>query len=335
MLLNDPPSHQDSSARGFDPPMTETRSYGGEYTAPGQYDYGNDYSPNYPAYQSYGQGAHMENGAPSPMTGNPFSPSPFSPVDPGNYYDHQQYNGQPQYPQGQAMSSPGFANGPVTYPVLTRQPSDGQTRYPGTVPRENVPVDDYVDLNRSSVSPYQAAKYVEISQMLNVPAPPGLPFEHHAASYAYPNGHGLNPPTPEKSNPFSDPSLPPTPTSPNPDTVLVPPSPAHTTSSRRIDSTPPKLPELQVDPRVSVNVFEQSGRESGAPSPLGSGFPTSTYARSEYSSRVAQPSPLASSFGTPTPHAGQTHFDHPPLPQDAGKNARNTIYDDSDAYGGI
>lgn len=115
----------------------------------------------------------------TPYGQNPFSP-PFSssseqpPVAPiltrqvsNNSLERQNVSKSPKIMRQTTITS---------YPTVTRQPSLKST---------NIPADDYVDLNRASVSPFQAAQYAEISRRLNVEpsllpgtgavvAPPGL-----------------------------------------------------------------------------------------------------------------------------------------------------------------
>ena len=364
MPIDDPPTHDDTIARGFNPrppTMIERHlaspapTFGTQYGHPGpaynhegQYSagpidnhagYGASYQPQ-PSYAP-GQVMNMNNAAPSPISATSAHPM-FNPAAP--------YGQSPFSPVGTPVSEhyplPGGANGqydqqgpgmpqPVSYPVLTRSGSSGsgsthsqegqQHQQAGSVDelrRESAPANDYVDLSRSSVSPFQAAQYVEISRKLNTEVPQGLPTP--AIERELPP----LPPKPLDSSPFADPSS--APPSPGgqyaidrrnleltddrrasgeslvaPDTLEfpVPPSPIHsTTSSRyRIDSLPPTLPEIQIEARVSVGGYPGL-RDSGAGNitaaanaagltpGLVSRFPTT-------------PSPLASSFGFPSPGA--------------------------------
>ncbi|KAF8159326.1 hypothetical protein B0H34DRAFT_399096 [Crassisporium funariophilum] len=418
MLLNDPPTHDDTVARGFNPRppvMAEHRhaspapTFGTQYGAPGPaYNYDNDYpggnSENRAGYGSqypaYGPGQVMYNGVPSPNTASSTQPmfpvalhnqSPFSPIgapsSPHGHYDEQQ-----QYYENQGLSrQPSMGanlnrqpSAPAGYPVLTRQQSahssaDAHYRQEhanAALGRESAPVNDYVDLNRSSVSPYQAAQYVEISRRLNTQVPEGLHTPEIDRELP------PLPPKPEGISPFADPaSAPPSPggqyaidrrnlnPSPRPlsgDSIAsaasqtlefpAPPSPAHTAHSRyRVDSTPPTLPEIHLESRVSMGL-----RNSGALSPLGSGFPSGLGAGAVAIGGTrfpATPSPLASSFGMPsTPGSNRNTFGAvvtapPPMPASHAAPATQSahdevkfekkrgtmysVYDDEDAYGGI
>ncbi|KAF8957105.1 hypothetical protein BDZ97DRAFT_120364 [Flammula alnicola] len=391
VMLNDPPTHDDTVARGFNPrppTMIERHlaspapTFGTQYGYPGpaynhdSVGYPESYAGYAASFQSFAPGQVMNN-APSPMTPNsayplypaaPSAQSPFSPVSPREQY---QFENPHQPPVGAAAA----------YPVLTRQASShsqssegqGQPGSPTVMRRESLPANDYVDLNRSSVSPYQAAQYVEISRRLNTEVPEGL----HTAALE----RELPPLPPPKFSsdaadgvsPFADPaSAPPSPggqyafdhrhletsqehTRPvsgesfgSQDQVAplefpVPPSPALTPTSRyRIDSLPPTLPEINVESRVSVGGYPMLGTGPGARSSdavggmltaTGSRFPTT-------------PSPLASSFGMPSPPpaAATKSFDAGVVKSEqsaavmGGEKKRNTVYsmyDPEDAYGGI
>ncbi|KDR80854.1 hypothetical protein GALMADRAFT_1111913 [Galerina marginata CBS 339.88] len=316
------------------------------------------------SFQSYGPGQNMNmnNAAPSPIAASSAHPmfqppaayaqSPFSPVS-------------PQYPAQDNFASPEATAYPAAYPVLTRQGSSHsaeehhQPGSPSALERETAPANDYVDLSRSSVSPYQAAQYVEISRRLNTEVPAGLPTADIDRDL---------PPVPEKS-PFADPgSAPPSPggqyaidrsyleleptshrasgESSVSQTLEfpVPPSPAHTVTSRyRIDSMPPTLPEIHIESRVSVGNYPvirnsgatmDGGLSPGLTTGTGSRFPTT-------------PSPLASSFGFPSPAPEATTFPeatHPKLAPSPLSNSNtfhkkqgsmHSLYDAEDAYGGI
>ncbi|KIM44381.1 hypothetical protein M413DRAFT_24892 [Hebeloma cylindrosporum] len=384
VLLDDPPTHDDTVSRGFNPrppTMIERHlaspapTFGIQYGNPGPAynEYNGEYADNgagYGAsnYQSFapGQVFNVNNGAPSPISPNSAHPmypnagygqSPFSPAAPQGQYPGQEYyeNGQP-------------CAGVAAYPVLTRQGSRSSqtsehTRLPTPtdIQRESAPANDYVDLNRSSVSPYQAEQYQEISRRLNTEVPAGLATAQIEKDL---------PAQPNTASPFADPSS--APPSPGGQYAIdrrnlerpvsgeslasqtldfpVPPSPAHTVSSRyRVDSTPPTLPEIFVESRVSVGGFPMA-RNSELMSPglttgQGSRFPTT-------------PSPLASSFAMPSPppagessfpnhgaaaapsplHNGVTAPEAAAAPQQENSNVKQraySMYDPEDAYGGI
>jgi len=395
MLLNDPPTHADTVARGFNPRppppiMTENRlvspapTFGTQYGHPGPTDYTyEDMSAinNRAGYgaggvQSFAPGQYVDtNGGMSPMTATSAHPmfqptgynqSPFSPA-----IEQGQYPGQYQ----QATPQPA---GVGAYPVLTRQSSQGSTHSTGPrmpeIRQESLPTDDYLDLSRSSVSPYQAAQYAEISKRLNAEVPEGLKTADI--------DHGV-PPVPSKYvdavSPFADPV--PAPASPGgqyvvdrrPEDVSVrpmsgestasqsldfptPPDPAHTASARyRIDSMPPKLPEIHVESRVSVGNYPGlrehelvvpgalsagGSRFPTTPSPLASSFnmPASPFTPGEgnfaatAANMPAVPAPVAASSAAPATEA-RTH-----APQTSMEKKRNTaysMYDPDDAYGGF
>jgi len=134
----------------------------------------------------------------------------------------------------------------------------------------------------------------------------------------------------------------------------VPPSPAHTNSSRsRVDSAPPTLPEITVESRVSVNSYDfpSSIRGSALPiSPLASGFPSGMtaaahglHAQNPHGHPYpTTPSPLASSFAMDSPPIGNTFHAGQAAPAPPASSTRpeekkrpETVYDADDAYGGI
>ena len=103
---------------------------------------------------------------------------------------------------------------------LSRQPPTS-----GPAPADNS--GEYVDMSRSSVTPFQAAQYEEIHRRLNMPPP--VPVLGSLAEEEYPREE----PAPKGPSPFADSS----------EDVLPPPSPVHSNRSR-VDSSPPMLPEL-------------------------------------------------------------------------------------------
>ena len=152
----------------------------------------------------------------------------------------------------------------------------------------------YVDLSRASVTPFQAAQYEEIHRRLNMPAPE--PVLGSLAEEEYPRKD----PAPKGPSPFADP----------PEDVLPPPSPAHSNRSK-IDSTPPKLPEL--NPPMS---------------PVYALHPVSTEVSDKQIEGVTTDLPAA-----PAPvHVARAH---PTAPNQNRPDTVYTIYDDEDAYAGI
>ncbi|KAF9454461.1 hypothetical protein P691DRAFT_754692 [Macrolepiota fuliginosa MF-IS2] len=186
VMLQDPPTHQDTINRGYNPPpspsMIEHQQTPVSAPASG-WGYAESYYGNNPtghgAYGRYeGQYADYANLTP------PLPTAKSTPVS--AHYGQNPIS--PASPMPSPYVQPGMA------PVLTRQASGSTTErhsateaseivrqevnapYP-TLVRQNttrsvqIPVDDYVDLARSSVSPFQAAQYMEISRQLNAQPP--------------------------------------------------------------------------------------------------------------------------------------------------------------------
>ncbi|GLB41574.1 hypothetical protein LshimejAT787_1001740 [Lyophyllum shimeji] len=365
VLMNDPPTHDETVERGFNPrPPTMIQrklaspapTFGTQYGAPGPYgaldgaEYGN--MDQYGQYQSFAPGQVI----------NAMSP-PVSATSAHPMYHNPAYGQSPFSPIGSPVSAmgPGYDGGPA--PVLTRQPSSAtqpsRQLSAGSVHGQPYPdqanlsaPNEYVDLDRSSVTPFQAAQYAEISQRLNTPVPAGL--DTPAVAQFVQSGNGGAPPVPanDSSSPFADPvpfipaallagggaAANTRPTSADSvtqalDNFPAPPSPAHST---RVDLAPPMLPEIKLESRVASYDFPTSVRESPLDnvtkdfmkSPLGSQFP-------------ATPSPLASSFEIASPPAAATSYPAAPVPEvkaeakQEQKKRPDTVYDDDDAYGGI
>lgn len=260
---------------------------------------------------------------------------------PGAALNRQQSNGAGIMLNRQPPMSPGVAP--------NRQPSPGPNaafltrQTPGANMQLELPNEaHYVDLNRSSVSPFQAAQYAEISNTLQTapPAPLPTPVVAAAAEQILTNPAHVVPtmsePRPLRvmngmqsrsefgdeervsaTSPFADPR------SLNEDVFegdedVLPP----TFAKSRIDSTPPRLPELTVQQRAF--------------SPVTMEFP--------HVDRPA-PSPLATSVTIPSPPA-QAHFGKSPTPVPSLRPTREelhakrpdtvyTLYEDEDAYAGI
>ncbi|KAH9480477.1 hypothetical protein JR316_0007077 [Psilocybe cubensis] len=429
VLLDDPPTHEDTVARGYNnpPPMVEryaspAPTFGTQYGHPGPAVYGGDeHYDQYGAggyaagngagygsaatYQSFqpGQIMNVDGGIPpapaNPMYATPaYTQNPFSPAIsvPDEYRDQSNYNyhsnGHQNYEYSQHQSDPSFpAPVSIPQPVLTRQPSASAPQYPNPntgeiasndphrpsplqLKRESAPANDYVDLNRSSVSPYQAAQYVEISRRLNADVPAGLATADVERELPMPPppvaGSGNNSP-----GPFADPGTPHTPggaqyaidrrysgdadidarAEPQARDFPAPPSPVHTPGSAsryRIDSMPPTLPEIHVESRVSVSSVGVDGAALHSQGLAQGGLTTGT--RSQF---PTTPSPLASSFGFPSPAPNATEFTdpkHPAIPPAAASPSTATppsaqpaapkhkkqasmqsVYDADDAYGGF
>jgi len=279
-------------------------------------------------------------------------------------------------PHGQEHNVSALARQPSTGTQLTRPRSDGHY-YPSydaaagparhlnysasvfAMSQESggtYPSSEYVDLRRTSVTPFQAAQYAEISKRLNTEVPNGITSAEYAR--AQEKRSSLAVLATEERSPFDDPipsSLRPAEAVRNSmidrpfsveshSTMFVaqefdfpePPSPALTVASRfRVDSTPPKLPEIDVDSRVSVHSSLGSESAGGLLSAKGAG-PRSPLA----------PSPLATSFAVPSPSPENVPLPTTPtVATSAGaagsavstKEPRRpeTVYDPEDAYGGI
>ncbi|KAJ3493847.1 hypothetical protein NLJ89_g10926 [Agrocybe chaxingu] len=184
MVLNDPPTHEDTVARGYNPrppSMVERRlgssppPFGNGYDSYNQDYYGDNRAGYGAGYQqpsfNPGQVIGMDNGAPSPMMANSAHPmypdaaytqSPFSPIG-TPVSEYGQYPGHSQYPDHPSLARQASTVG--AYPVLTRQGSQESHHGPHSPPRaphtqleqENIPANDYVDLSRASVSPHANA----------------------------------------------------------------------------------------------------------------------------------------------------------------------------------
>jgi hypothetical protein len=330
MLIADPPTHQDTVARGYNPPAPPMMERSQMY-------------PDHSNYSTSPVGL-------SPTSGNPLYPSTFSPIaspnpaSPVSAYDHSWGTPAPILTRNTSASSSSSAHGPAQYGQYPSLPSPGNAL---SIPQN----EEYLDLERNSVTPFQAAQYVEISKRLNTEVPKGLdtPAVEEFVDKKMPakdKDEDL-PPLPPK-NPFADATAEDDDdenTLPMVQEFPSPPSPVHTTASRyRVDSTPPTLPEIVVQPRVSVT----SAYLSQNSSPAVPGFPAgqtiymkSPFAESPITSRFpVTPSPLASSFDVPTPPAAQTSFPAAPAAAQPRPNAKQrqsvyTVYDPEDAYGGI
>jgi len=266
-----------------------------------------------------------------------------------------------------------------TAQILSHQPSGGAAQYLGQKPLPGNPVPEvstdahYVDLSRSSVTPFQAAQYSEISRRLNIPPPASMPSDIEGGTL-----QGLAPvaeiaaPAGQQSA-VGDKQLPAEPRvqdvaqheSPFSDTQEVHdvdlnaeenegqdldmperdpsfrdsyaslPSP-HFEAHDRVASSPPILPEIHLQQRSF--------------SPISADYPVAPSS--------VRPSPLGESFSLPSPPA-QAHFPSTPtiarapsMSASPRKEAADTLairdehvvkrpdtvytlYDDDDAYGGI
>ncbi|KAG6817323.1 hypothetical protein H0H87_010340 [Tephrocybe sp. NHM501043] len=369
VLMDDPPTHDETVERGFNPrppTMIERRlaspapTFGTQYGAPGPALGLNDY--DYNQYQAYGPAQLRSSMSATPMLNDSAYPNPA--------YPQPAYGQSPFSPIGSPVSAAGANpyDGSQQAAILTRQPSNttqlsrspsanGPNGYPSEDPHYGgYPVpgqNDYIDLDRSSVSPYQAAQYAEISQKLNTDVPSGLdtPVVNELIQNQVSNVQA--PPVPVKSrtpspSPFSDPAPGTLPypgdvtprASTNLDDFPAPPSPSHSSRSR-VESIPPTLPEIHVESRPSSYDFPASVRGSETPSSFPSGV-TKDYTKSPLGNQFpATPSPLASSFAIPSspPAVANLQESPPPTPRlnktETPAKRPDTVYDDDDAYGGI
>ncbi|KAJ7230622.1 hypothetical protein GGX14DRAFT_554105 [Mycena pura] len=335
VMLDDPPTHQDTVARGYNPPtppaMMENRQL---YAS----------QPNYPLSPGL-----------TPTSGNPLVfEAPFSPISPGMTSPVSAYDN-------------GYGAPTMNVPVLTRNLSASSAssahapaqyaQYPAVpASRNSGPQnEEYLDLERTSVTPFQAAQYAEISKQLNTEVPKGLdtPAVNQFVMDKMPIKDAELPPLPTQ-DPFVDAATREEEDANEEDEATLPkvqdlsfpapPSPVATSASRyRIDSMPPSLPEIIVQPRVSVSTYMSEG---SSPSASMAGFPSgqtvflksSPFAESPINSRFpVTPSPLANSFTIRTPPAAQSGFRTAGQPGTDVKDRRSvyTVYDPEDAYGGI
>jgi hypothetical protein len=244
----------------------------------------------------------------SNMSGNAYGPGPVH----GGFSDYNAGYNHPGFAPGQVtphhqsygdsyMGSPMSA--PMSPPMSVNYGDVGveqsQSAYLSRQQSSNGPAPmgngaHYVDLSRASVTPFQAAQYEEIHRHLNMPAPE--PVLGSLAEEEYPRQE----PAPKGPSPFADPS----------EGVLPPPSPVHSNRSK-VDSNPPKLPEL--NPPMSP-----------------------VYALRPVSAEVPSNQIGASTAGIPAAPA-PAHIAHlnPTTPNQKRPDTVYTIYDDEDAYGGI
>lgn len=330
--------------RGPRPPSMIERHYAnmGAPTAPSMaYQQANGYGGtnmynDYPISPSFAPGQIVTPGGPPPPP-----PVQYANVNP-------YYNPSTQSPIGSPVSVGPYASAYDEQGRLLRSPSSGANfshgnspahpGYPGSppLPEEG----DYADMSRASVTPFQAAQYVAISQRLGVEPP--VPLSRAIEG----NEPGKDVNISERS-PFDDPREGP------PQPLFAKEGAESNGTGPRVMSIPPMLPEISVQERAF--------------SPI------------EYNGFPVSPSPMQSSFsiGTPNPPAspsplGRTHpAEHPPLspvtstpkraqvvndsdshvhtgretpveigfaggaPTNKSQKRPDTLYDDEDAYGGI
>lgn len=348
MLMTDPPTHQETVERGYNPAtppaMVERRPI---YT---QASFDNTVGINSPT-----SGSQLVFQAPySPITAGPNVSSPVS------AYDHHSWgapnaapvpvltrntSGSSAHSAHSAAGMPQYAGYPAL-PIRQNSMRNGQL-----APPQNET--EYLDLERgTSVTPYQAEQYVEISKRLNTEVPRGL--DTPTVSQIVADKMDLPPLPPTEDDPFADDdakeeqaqevdSLPMV----QDMTFPAPPSPVHTSSSRYArDSQPPTLPEIVLQSRVSVTSAYLSDSAPGTPGAGQTVFMNAQVGKSPFaespmgSSRFpVTPSPLASSFNVPSPPAAAVSFpaEHAQARPEAKKRQTVyiTVYDEEDAYGGM
>ncbi|TFK85280.1 hypothetical protein K466DRAFT_588244 [Polyporus arcularius HHB13444] len=323
-----------------------------------------------------------------------YNPTPM----PSHPYGHNSYNtfapGQVMTPTTVNSANPFFssyAESPMASPVssvpvyesaydargnpVSRAPSNASTpvlsRHTSTASNKPLPepaVDaQYVDMSRSSVTPFQAAQYAEISRRLNTTPPQPLPLSavaeefDHTQEVAMPahvqqveplelqpqisfdEGQRLTgQPTPRESSfpesPFADPNM------PNmaavqsqyiqkrdsTDSFLQAPEPSFTTKER-ITSIPPTLPDLQIEARpfspVSLDFPVAPSSVHATPSPFSTTFSIPTPPPNAHFAAERVPEPVAE----PAPAATA----RPRVPAAQRPDTVYTMYDEEDAYAGI
>jgi hypothetical protein len=243
----------------------------------------------------------------------------------------------PSFAPGQVIPSPTSPTTPNPFqsPISSNYdtntpPNDQLVRQPSTTLSRQDSSANYIDMSRSSVTPYQAVQYAEINRRLQPtvveadesPSAP-MPSSHDFPPVPGATHQQLQPSTrltshPERGSPFADPDsqdegieL---------DINLQPPSPA----SSRITSKPPTLPEITPTEKTFSSI-----------SPISYDFPVS-----------ARPSPFANSFGIPARDssvamASPSVNRAPEQASNLGKaelkrpESTYTTYGAEDAYGGI
>ncbi|KAI0295374.1 hypothetical protein B0F90DRAFT_1751197 [Multifurca ochricompacta] len=254
----------------------------------------------------------------------------------------------PDYHNQAQSASPAFSPQALTRQPLngmgvTRQNSINGGPFSPVISSPEVTDVHYVDLSRSSVTPFQAAQYAEITEKLTTPVTSVLyPVPEHPQGVA-PNNRSLTsyadfPPEIESPTglPFVDSSaeLSPAATLHDLDTELPTPDVLQHT---RVPSTPPTLPEINVpersfSPVVSLD-FPVPRSAHASPSPLSAEF-----------TELRTPPPTGlkyknSPLGTSSPVQTQPAFvaREPKTEAEPAKRPDTvyTVYDEEDAYGGF
>ncbi|KAI0737346.1 hypothetical protein C8Q80DRAFT_1125486 [Daedaleopsis nitida] len=315
----------------------------------------------------------MSFNAPPPMPSHPYGATGYGSFSPGQVVTPY----TPYTPTTTNSANPFFSpygespiGSPVSVPayesaydaqgnLVSRHPSMASTavlsRHTSVASKQEPAADgQYVEMNRSSVTPFQAAQYAEISRRLNSTPPQPLPLTavseemEHAQEIDVPaqghveplelqpstslvEGHRLNvQPTPREhsfpESPFADPNMIAEqnqyiPRRDSTDSMLQVPEPM----KARVTSIPPTLPEIHLQERAF--------------SPVAMDFPVAP------SSVRPSPSPFSTSFNLPSPPAN-AHFheaaEPAPVPRATARvpavkrpETVYTLYDEEDAYAGI
>ncbi|KAF5361775.1 hypothetical protein D9756_002169 [Leucocoprinus leucothites] len=228
VMLTDPPTHEVTVNRGYNPPPPPPMMQ--QHQVPlsaSAWGYAESYHGSDPA--GHGVPNQFQDPHPSYSPGHVFNSNLPSPT----VTSAPTFVTAPAIPYGQNPLAPAPLSSPyeqsvASVPVLTRQPSNNSTEreilaqspstivapYPTltrqpTVRTTQVPADDYVDLSRSSVSPFQAAQYAEISRRLNSPPVPDATSPTIVSpAQIYATQQKDLPPVSPAGSPFSDPEPP-------------------------------------------------------------------------------------------------------------------------------
>jgi hypothetical protein len=247
-------------------------------------------------------------------------------------------NRQPSLGANGAMNQSPFApdagvdyqHSPISPPAaayVSRQAPANESHYTPTQDAH------YVDLSRSSVSPFQAAQYEEISNRLQTSPPQPLPtpevaaFAEEALTSSSPVATNVSEPRPLNVLPAKSTAQGSMQAIPVADEdELAPPSPTYSSKSR-INSIPPSLPEIHLPERSfsPVTMEFPIAPSSVQPSPLSAAFTMPSSSVENHFSAPAQPE-------TPTVPGMR------PVKQEVPTKRPDTVYtlyDDEDAYAGI
>ena len=354
LILSDPPTHADTVERGFNPrpptmierklantppasPQMQQQFNSNHMYAPTlehgqqQYQYGPASGYGHPdAYltPSFGPGHVLANASPvpTPTSAQPLfttlqqGPSPFSPV------------ASPIAPLDTSRESPSRPS--PSEQVLKRQSSGNVSErrsLAGTVAGN--PEAHYLDLSRSSVSPFQAAQYAAISRTLDeFPLPEPFKMEERPSIHVERSLEQSSAPVPPSKD---GPSVVIQAASPNTEILPVVDAPASApeveehavpssnghditdTPHPRVDSTPPVLPEIGTHQRTfSPTPFS---------SPFDSTMPVSGQSMNGTSTTLATTVAPTSTVAAAVP----------PTAPARRRDTAYTLFDPEDAYGGI